>query len=350
MSNQKKSSAKTWLELNDAFIPAHWQPAVLLELLMHEGHSSHNILRSSKIFYEDMIADDKLISAAQFQKMIVNSRRLYGGKDLGFRYGLRLIPGHFGVFSDTLQSVSNLFECLELLHTNGSRLSPLLTPRMFDNDDECGLVWYSAFGEGEAHAFFCEALAIALKEFCRSRSGEPLPWQFQFDYPAPANIEHYEVNLSVDVKFSCPQMRMSLPKSYLHKAWAPGSAIAYQRGLAEQAAQQAQPPGFILHLRSRIFDQLNPLVSQESLAQELGLSCATLKRKLKAHGLRYRDILDRARLEKAYVVYRGQACRVEEIAQILGFYDEANLRRSFRRWTGLNPSQYLADLCMLKGS
>lgn len=91
-------------------------------------------------------------------------------------------------------------------------------------------------------------------------------------------------------------------------------------------------------LRNNI--QANP--SLEWLAQQLDISPATLKRRLKACNTQFRDLLSEIRLEVAVELYQQQHFSSDAICQYLGFYDESNLRRFFKRTTGQTHTQYLA--------
>jgi len=72
----------------------------------------------------------------------------------------------------------------------------------------------------------------------------------------------------------------------------------------------------------------------------LGLSRRTLVRRLEDEGLSYQYLLDETRNELAcwYLRHTGQSLNV--IAEKVGFSDQGNFTRGFRRWQGLAPSQY----------
>jgi AraC-like DNA-binding protein len=79
-------------------------------------------------------------------------------------------------------------------------------------------------------------------------------------------------------------------------------------------------------------------VSLDRLASELGISRATLQRRLKAEDTSFEAILDglRQRLARRYL--RKDNYSVKKTAYLLGFSDPAAFSRAFKRWTGQSPS------------
>jgi len=85
------------------------------------------------------------------------------------------------------------------------------------------------------------------------------------------------------------------------------------------------------------------LPDQASVARRLGLSVATLRRRLAERELSFRA------LQQEHLNVRAQArlregALVAEIADELGFSDPRAFTRAFRRWNGCTPSAFLAEL------
>ena len=76
------------------------------------------------------------------------------------------------------------------------------------------------------------------------------------------------------------------------------------------------------------------------IAQAMGLSRRTLVRRLESEGNRYQDLLDETRNELACWYLRQSSHSLSEIAERIGFRDQGNFARGFRRWQGLTPSEY----------
>ncbi len=82
-------------------------------------------------------------------------------------------------------------------------------------------------------------------------------------------------------------------------------------------------------------------VTAEKMARYLGISQATLYRKLKAEGATFGEILDAVHFEIAKSYLAESALSITQIAHIIGFAESASFTRAFARWSdGMTPSQF----------
>ena len=81
-------------------------------------------------------------------------------------------------------------------------------------------------------------------------------------------------------------------------------------------------------------------VDQEAIAQKLYCSASTLQRQLGSEGTSYRDVLSDTREQLAKGYLKDDKHSHAEIAFLLGFSDQSNFSRAFKRWTGQSPGQY----------
>ncbi|MGD2025547.1 MAG: helix-turn-helix domain-containing protein [Methyloceanibacter sp.] len=91
------------------------------------------------------------------------------------------------------------------------------------------------------------------------------------------------------------------------------------------------------HIREGIF-QIS------SLAEAVGMSKRTLQRRLGEEGLSFSVLLDDLRFELTAELMRELDYPLIAIAHDLGYRDQAHFTRSFRRWTGMSPSEYRSHL------
>ncbi|HEX2009476.1 MAG TPA: helix-turn-helix transcriptional regulator, partial [Roseateles sp.] len=91
-------------------------------------------------------------------------------------------------------------------------------------------------------------------------------------------------------------------------------------------------------LHDRLLTRLDRPPTLDELAQGFGISPATLKRRLAQHGTHFQAELDQLRALVALYLLSLRGQPNEAVAEALGFFDGANFRRFFKRWTGLKPS------------
>jgi AraC-like DNA-binding protein len=83
----------------------------------------------------------------------------------------------------------------------------------------------------------------------------------------------------------------------------------------------------------------------DSVAESLGMSSTTLRRRLRADHTCYQFLLDRARQYRCEQRLRQQWLPGKCLADELGYLEVNSFYRAFRRWTGLSYSEYKLRYC-----
>lgn len=78
----------------------------------------------------------------------------------------------------------------------------------------------------------------------------------------------------------------------------------------------------------------------DEIGGEIGMSVATLRRRLLDQNTSYRQIKDSCRRELGLKMLRHSNLSIEEIANRLDFGDSDTFRRAFRTWMGTSPSRF----------
>ena len=106
-------------------------------------------------------------------------------------------------------------------------------------------------------------------------------------------------------------------------------------------------PGEDTSLTAHINQLLQPkpntvlnLPSAPDLAQTLGMSEQTLRRKLSAEGVNYQQLKDNLRSDLAMRLLNKSSVPIQEIARLLNFSEPRAFTRAFKQWTGVPPGIY----------
>ncbi|GGJ86368.1 AraC family transcriptional regulator [Pseudomonas matsuisoli] len=334
-------------ECDSRFVAAHHLPAVLIDLARSRNIDTHRLLRGCGLFYEDVMTGRAQISPRQFLQLVENTRRLLPAADTPFLFGQRLWPGHYGAASDVLEQADHLLQALEHIKAYRALLSPLLTPVMHFDEQYLHLYWRFSCGENDSNAFLLESAMTAVVALARRQQMERLPWRFEFAYAEPSHVEQYWVHLSDNVAFGRPSTVMSLPRAHLLRPWphagSTGGRVARQT-CDDQLLTWGWAASFLDELNEHLTRQIRQPLSLERVAAAFAVSPASLKRRLAKHGTSFQEQLDLARRDLAVHLYQVKGLSNDEVAQQLGFNDITNFRRSFKRWTGLVPSELKALL------
>jgi AraC-like DNA-binding protein len=193
-----------------------------------------------------------------------------------------------------------------------------------------------------------EAVLMLLQNYIENMLGRALPGvQFSVSYPAPKHAEQYTEHLHGPVRFAAKEDALHLPTELLDSPSPfadPDLWTMSRRHLAEQLAQATgtQEAPFTAHLRTFLAAQTPPLPDIQQTADSLHLSPRTLNRRLSNEATTFRTL----RLEATHDWARrllAEGTSVDAVALQLGYDDPANFRRSFKRQTGLSPSEWRAQ-------
>ena len=84
--------------------------------------------------------------------------------------------------------------------------------------------------------------------------------------------------------------------------------------------------------------------SVEAIGEQLAMHPRTLQRRLATEGARCQDLVERERKDHAARYLADPRLHLSQIAGLLGYAEQSTLNRSCRRWFGMTPRQYRANL------
>ncbi|NRA68148.1 MAG: AraC family transcriptional regulator [Pseudobacteriovorax sp.] len=85
------------------------------------------------------------------------------------------------------------------------------------------------------------------------------------------------------------------------------------------------------------------------MAERLGLSAPTLRRRLRKEGTSFQEIRDNLRRDLA-LAHLEKRATIEELCQATGFSDPSAFYRAFKRWKGVTPLTFIKDSAARGGS
>ena len=329
-----------YYEIDTPFMSAHQWPAALIDLALSRGLEEHKLLRGTGIFYTDILNGNLMVSPQQCFQLLQNVQKHSNPHDLGFLLGHRLFPGNYGAAGNALANAANLYDALDSLIHYKTLLTPFINPRISYEKDRLVIYWQDACGADATQVFLTEMMATALSALSRWLGGEALPWQFYFTHSQPVHIEQYHVHLNEQVQFSAPANAIAIARDYLHIPWkniSPSAHAIAQRAADQELQQLEFAQGFLAEVYVYLQKNIPCNPNLEQTAIDFGMSSASFKRKLKKHHSHFQEQYDLVRKDLAIYWLSQEGWTNEQVAQKLHFYDAANLRRAFKKWTGKAP-------------
>ena len=313
-----------------------------------QGIAPKSWLLGTGISESDLNADNRLISMHQFDMIYRNLYRLSEGDSVGLRFGKTLNISRWGLLSSALLSAPTLAHAL----LTANHFRSLLRSR-FDHTPYAEGNWVhieikkKPSSRYPINAAYTHEITIAsLQRNISDLLGEPFAFsQIDLAYAAPDYADEYQQHLNAEVRFSQPTTRLTMSKETFQRP------LALSNPVVENQAKQAAK--IELHrietalkqdLKWLIKDQLahapTPSPSLDYIAQKLGFTPRTLRRKLKNTGDSFRHLLQQHQLENALQLLTRRDMTVDQIARRCGFSEAASFRLAFKRWTQVTPQQY----------
>ena len=179
--------------------------------------------------------------------------------------------------------------------------------------------------------------------------GRRIPLQrIDFACPSPDQRTDYHQFFGVPVHFVQPDSRLAFNAAYLSLPTirSEHALTTFLRGTpGNLLVRYRHDTGWVAKTR----EHLKALPAAEwpdfdTLSERLGITPATLRRRLRSEGQSFASIKDEMRGALAQSLLHENALSVAEIASELGFTEPSAFHRAFRKWTGTSPGAFRREV------
>jgi AraC-like DNA-binding protein len=165
----------------------------------------------------------------------------------------------------------------------------------------------------------------------------------EFTFPDPEDVRPYRVAFDCPLRFGQPATRLLLATEDLDASIPSRNPSMFK--LHERVMQERLTSLGNARLSYRVSAEIIRRLDageprREDIASSLALTERTLQRRLHAERTSFQQLLDEARRELARKYMTEDRITLGQVAYMLGFVDESNFFRAFKRWFGLPPGQY----------
>ncbi len=267
-----------------------------------------------------------------------------GDPEFGIKVGSRVTPGDFYVLGHAWLASETLLGCfrraarfIRVLSTVGNKI------QIKKQGDTYALTETFETRTVQPQQVAMDAGFVAWLRMCSFVTTPPVrPSRVVLPHPADQSAVNYEKVFGCPVafddieiwEFSAADVEAPLTGSI------PDVATAVDTIADEYMA--SLDDGVVAHEVRQMLIQLLPAgrTDQDTIAKRLYRSRSTLQRQLGAEGTTYRNILESTRQSLAEKYLQSNDYTQAEIAFMLGFTDQSNFARAFKRWTGQSPGEF----------
>ena len=318
----------------------------LIALCLRRDADLNRLLSGTRIFPANLAVEHHRIAARDWLNLVRNCRRQVPVDDLAFMTADAMLANRDHAFLQMLQCAPDLGSALRAWHRHRAGFLPLVQVSPAGSDRDLSLHLRPAIGLQGQDAFVTELTVSLLIGLVRHQLDDATSGiGVELTTQRPADIESYRLHWRIEPSFDAPVNRVRIAYPLLFRPFAGSDAQRFaqlQAGLRALSRHSGRRIGLLEFLRRRMRRALPQLLGLEQAAAALSMSGSSLKRLLKQHGVSYGELIDEVRSELAWTLLREQRWSNPRVAERLGYANEHNFRRAFKRWTGRPPSAVLA--------
>lgn len=312
----------------------------LLALAQRRGAPLHKLLSGTSIFEQDLHKPLGRLHYSDWLTLLKNCQQQLNSPELPYLLGNALLNSHYISLCQSLHHAQNLRQALSQLYYFRHQLFPCFYARVYRQQHGIVIEIKPAMGLANQHGFMLSLLFALVLNLIKQQLGTVNGISLQLQHEASA-LQHQF--LGVEVSFNQAADSLCIPFSLWQQPFADANAAQFSaktrscRQLNRMLDKQRALPELICRLQQRALPQL---LSQDQVAAMLGLSSSSLKRQLSQHQTHFAALVDSVRRDAArHLLQQGQYSN-RQLASRLGYSDEHNFRRAFKRWTGVIPSSF----------
>lgn len=321
--------------------------SAVLDGVERAGIPRDALLRAAQLTPAALERPEARVSESEVVRLCEHALSLSGDPALGLHWGERLTVDTFVPLSYLVTHATTLRHALASLAQFATLLSDLPGYEIVEDAElvrmRCQPRWLTI---PALQRFVAELTVCGFVHVVRCFHASWQPEHVSFAYPAPEYRDEYTRVFGPGVRFDCAHSglgfgRERLDTISLHKD--EGIHQALEELAQQRLARIARQAPYAVRVREHLIQQGR--LSQRDMsqvAQALGLSVRSLRRRLAAEGTSYADVENEAFTVLAKRLLLDRALTIQQTAFELGFSGSTTFHRAFKRATGMTPNTFLA--------
>lgn len=318
--------------------------------LSEENHQGY--FAGTKVSYDALMSLDGTISRNDLTRIYRNALAISGSEELGLSVGVQLHLSAHGPLGVATSSGPDLRAALHLLAKYGLTRTDFFDITLSQHRDGLKVSFTETFDLAELRTFITESVFCGLFSAIHFFTGAgQFTGRCYFAYAKPSYGDKYRDHFGGKTTFNHSTTEIIVPERLLSMPSVVADPVLHREAVAIcerqlQAIKVGEVNEPVLSAKEAVSKLIveNPgrLWTLKEVAAQLHMSPRTLIRKLDLQGTKFQAIRDDLAKEQVIKYFAEAGLSVESIGHLMGFSDVSSFRRSFKRWFGDTPSQYLS--------
>ena len=202
--------------------------------------------------------------------------------------------------------------------------------------------FYANEDEMSIHSAARDAGLVAILTMCRLLCGQNFsPIKIKVIHKRTLCADKLEAFAGITINYECESNLILFDSMLAEQRLASGSSelSMVNENVAMKYLSTLDRGSIVMQVKTALIELMpNGQVSEEAIASKLNMSIRTMQRKLSDEQTRFSSLYKSSRQEMAKVYIQDPQISITEISYLLGYSEQANFTRAYRRWYGTSPS------------
>lgn len=326
-----------------------YKALLLAELMQEDGIVPTEALFGTGLEVSALTLPSTRISYRQLLTVYKNVLQLSKDPAIGLRAGRRIHITHYGLYGYALICSLTLREACEFAVRYHKLATPTANMCLREENGIAAWVFESAFELNPAsdlYRFILEFQFAAGLSLIKDIVGTQVKsLEVRATYPAPPYANLYPAHLECRTCFDQPANEFRFDATLLDlrpRLANPITAAMLRESCDCMLTEMKATSDVVSRVHEILLHNPGQFPGIDDVAGRLHMVSRTLRRKLRAEGTSFMQILSDVRMQLALKYLRETRVNIDDIAVSLGFSDASSFRQAFRRWTGKSPRTFRA--------
>jgi len=324
---------------------------ILFRHLRLNEENSDAYFKGTNVSYETLMTLDGAIPPNEMAQIYRNAQAISDLGDLGLLVGAQLHISTHGPLGVAAFSAPDLRAALTLFATYSQTRAEFFKVAIKENQEGIRVIFSETFDLDDLRVFILETALIGLLSSISSFVGAgQFKGQVKFSYSKPSYWQKYHHYFGDNIKFNQATTEIMVSNSILSTPSPVADPVMQQEAVAICERQlkkikTGEAGSRVLSTEEAVsalmFENPGKIWSLNEVATKLYISRRTLIRKLDSEGTKFQKVRDELAKKQVATYLSDANLSVESIGHLMGFSDVSSFRRSFKRWFGETPSEYI---------